>query len=85
MVTSNHVHLLVKDTGGDFIAQSMQLIAGSERRKTAIGAKTAMERSGRTGITLRLSKPIPIARRDFVLDRTNCKMGLGTLDARVYR
>jgi REP-associated tyrosine transposase len=28
MVTSNHVHLLVKDTGGDVIAQSMQLIAG---------------------------------------------------------
>jgi REP element-mobilizing transposase RayT len=28
MVTSNHVHLLVKDTGGDVIAWSMQLIAG---------------------------------------------------------
>ena len=28
MVTSNHVHLLVKDTGGDVIAPSMQLIAG---------------------------------------------------------
>jgi putative transposase len=28
MVTSNHVHLLVKDTGGDVIAQSIQLIAG---------------------------------------------------------
>ncbi|MGH7846921.1 MAG: transposase [Candidatus Binatia bacterium] len=28
MVTSNHVHLLVKDTGGDVIAESMQLIAG---------------------------------------------------------
>jgi REP-associated tyrosine transposase len=28
VVTSNHVHLLVKDTGGDVIAQSMQLIAG---------------------------------------------------------
>jgi len=28
MVTSNHVHLLVKDTGGEAIAQSMQLIAG---------------------------------------------------------
>lgn len=28
MLTSNHVHLLVKDTGGDAIAQSMQLIAG---------------------------------------------------------
>ena len=28
MVTSNHVHLLVKDTGRHVIAQSMQLIAG---------------------------------------------------------
>src|SRR5918994_2085783 len=28
MVTSNHVHLMVKDTGGDVISQSMQLITG---------------------------------------------------------
>jgi putative transposase len=28
MVTSNHVHLLVKDTGPNFIAESMQLNAG---------------------------------------------------------
>ena len=28
MVTSNHIHLLVKDTGLNVIAQSMQLIAG---------------------------------------------------------
>jgi putative transposase len=28
IVTSNHVHILVKDTGKDVIAQSMQLIAG---------------------------------------------------------
>src|SRR5918996_357189 len=28
MVTSNHIHLLVKDTGTNVIAQSMQLIAG---------------------------------------------------------
>src|ERR687891_3009365 len=27
-VTSNHIHLLVNDTGSDVIAQSMQLIAG---------------------------------------------------------
>ena len=27
MVTSNHIHLLVKDTGQDVIAQSLQLIA----------------------------------------------------------
>ena len=26
--TTNHVHLLMKDTGGDVITQSMQLIAG---------------------------------------------------------
>jgi hypothetical protein len=29
MVTSNHVHLLVKDTGADVIPRSMQLIAGA--------------------------------------------------------
>ena len=28
MVTSNHLHLLVKDTGANVIAQSMELIAG---------------------------------------------------------
>ena len=28
MVTSNHTHLLVKDTGANGIAESMQLIAG---------------------------------------------------------
>jgi REP element-mobilizing transposase RayT len=28
MVTSNHIHLLVLDTGEEVIAQSMQLIAG---------------------------------------------------------
>jgi putative transposase len=28
MVTSNHIHLLIKDTGSNVIAQSMQLIAG---------------------------------------------------------
>jgi REP-associated tyrosine transposase len=28
MVTSNHVHLLIKDTGPNVIAGSMQLIAG---------------------------------------------------------
>jgi putative transposase len=27
-VTSNHIHLLVKDTGGDVISRSMQLVAG---------------------------------------------------------
>jgi len=28
MITSNHIDLLIKDNGGDVIAQSMQLIAG---------------------------------------------------------
>ena len=28
IVTSNHVHLLVKDTGTEIIPQSMQLVAG---------------------------------------------------------
>src|SRR5438093_12093324 len=28
LMTSNHIHLFVKDTGRDVIAQSMQLIAG---------------------------------------------------------
>jgi len=39
MVTSNHIHLLVKDTGPNVIAQSMQLIAG----------RTAQEHNQRKG------------------------------------
>jgi len=42
MVTSNHVHLLVKDTGGPVIAQSMQLTAGRT-------AQEYNERKGRGG------------------------------------
>ena len=43
MVTSNHVHLLVKDTAEGVIARSMQLIAGRaaqdyNRRKARLGA-----------------------------------------------
>src|SRR3990172_12934201 len=43
MVTSNHVHLLVKDTGDGVIAGSMQLVAGRtaqdyNRRKARLGA-----------------------------------------------
>jgi len=43
MVTSNHVHLLVKDTGPNVIARSMQLIASRtaqeyNRRKVRHGA-----------------------------------------------
>ena len=32
-VTSNHIHLLVKDTGAGVIAESMQLIAGRTARE----------------------------------------------------
>ena len=42
IVTSNHVHLLVKDTGQDVIAASMQLIAGRT-------AQEYNERKGRHG------------------------------------
>ena len=42
MVTSNHIHLLVKDTGANVIAQSMQLIAGRT-------AQEYNERKGRQG------------------------------------
>jgi putative transposase len=43
MVTSNHIHLLVKDTGAGVIAQSIQLAAGRtaqeyNRRKARLGA-----------------------------------------------
>jgi putative transposase len=43
MMTSNHVHLLIKDTGPNIIAHSMQLIAGRtaqeyNQRKTRHGA-----------------------------------------------
>ena len=37
VVTSNHIHLLVKDTGEDAIAQSMQLIAGRTAQNTTSG------------------------------------------------
>ena len=33
VVTSNHIHLLVKDTGSEVIVQRMQLIAGSTARE----------------------------------------------------
>ena len=42
MVTSNHIHLLVKDTGANVIAQSMQLIAGRT-------AQEYNQRKGRQG------------------------------------
>jgi putative transposase len=42
MVTSNHVHLLVKDTGPNVITQSMQLTAGRT-------AQEYNQRKGRQG------------------------------------
>src|SRR5262249_53102644 len=42
MVTSNHIHLLVRDTGGQVIAQSMQLIncgTHSAREQSAQGRR----------------------------------------------
>ena len=32
MITSNHLHLLIRDTGPNVIADSMQLIAGPYRQ-----------------------------------------------------
>jgi len=42
VVTSNHVHLMVKDTGANVIAESMQLIAGRT-------AQEYNQRKGRRG------------------------------------
>jgi putative transposase len=50
MVTSNQVHLLVKDAGGQVIAQSMQLIAGRTAREYN-------QRKGRQGRVL--GRPLP--------------------------
>jgi putative transposase len=52
MVTSNHIHLLIKDTGGNVIAQSMQLIAGRtaqdyNQRKGMLGVSQLGKLSGR--------------------------------------
>jgi hypothetical protein len=38
-VTSNHVHLLLKDSGEDVIAQSMQLIAGRTAEETLMKSR----------------------------------------------
>ena len=42
IITSNHIHILVKDTGSDVIAESMQLIAGRT-------AQEYNQRKGRQG------------------------------------
>lgn len=55
VVTSNHVHLLVKDTVGDVIADSIQLIAG--RTAQEISERTGMARFGKTVIMPLRLKP----------------------------
>src|SRR6267142_2348674 len=57
MVTSNHIHLLVKDTGANIIAQSMQLIAGAAPRTNTTSEKDGRERSGKTVTMPRLLRP----------------------------
>jgi REP-associated tyrosine transposase len=48
MITSNHVHLLVKDTGPNVIADSMQLIAGRTAQEYNQRKDRQGERFGRT-------------------------------------
>jgi hypothetical protein len=36
MVTSNHIHLLVKDTGANVIAKNVQLVAGRAHEVTKL-------------------------------------------------
>ena len=57
MVTSNHVHLLLKDTGPNVIAHSIQLIAGRTAQEYN-QRKDRQGRSGKTATTPRQSKPI---------------------------
>jgi hypothetical protein len=56
MGTSNHVHLLVKDTGSNVIAESMQLIAGCTAQEYS-QRKASRARSGKIAITRRRSRP----------------------------
>jgi putative transposase len=49
IVTSNHIHLLIKDTGSNVISNSIQLIAGRSAQDT-ISAKHATVHSGKTVI-----------------------------------
>jgi REP element-mobilizing transposase RayT len=55
IVTSNHVHLLVRDTGPNVIASSMQLIAGRTAQEYN-QRKDATVRSGKTAIMPQPSK-----------------------------
>ena len=54
IVTSNHTHLLVKDTGANGIAESMQLIAG----------RTAQEYNERKARHGAFGKSYPLVRSD---------------------
>jgi REP element-mobilizing transposase RayT len=56
VMTSNHAHLLVRDSGANVIPQSLQLIAGRTAQEYN-QRKTGMERSGRTAIMLPPSRP----------------------------
>jgi hypothetical protein len=72
MVTSNHVHLLVKDTAEDVIARSMQLIAGRPRRSTT-AERRDRERFGRTDH--RWSESIAVGSESFVV-QVKIELGL---------
>lgn len=48
MVTSNHIHLLVKDTGPNIIAESIQLIAGRTAQEYQSAEGTARSILGRS-------------------------------------
>src|SRR5207249_6741777 len=56
MVTSNHIHLVIKATGPNAIARSMQLIAGRTAQEYTSESR-GRERFGRTVIMLPLSIP----------------------------
>jgi putative transposase len=61
VITSNHVHLLVKDTAPNVIAQSLQLVAGRTAQEYN-QRKGGKARTGKTGTTPRLSRPTVTSR-----------------------
>jgi hypothetical protein len=56
MTTSNHVHLLIKDTGPNVTADSMQLMPGA-RRKSTTSEKGATAHSGKIATMLPPLRP----------------------------
>jgi hypothetical protein len=62
MVTSNHVHVLVKDTGPDVIARSMQLIA----RRTAQEYKQRKGREERSAKTSNAASCYSVGNEKFL-------------------